>query len=129
MYENLGQHIQQRIQTCHPKGKTYRDAQLGELVHSIMVEQLSKHELACGSEPAWECGEGEAVAEQQPPLASGCEAATSSRGRRLGGVEALLPEKHQAPLPGAPNIQVVLRHFHRSRYRSSPLWFFCGEDL
>jgi hypothetical protein len=33
------------------------------------------------------------------------------------------------PLPSAPNIEVVLRHFHRSRYRSGPLWFFCGEGL
>jgi hypothetical protein len=34
------------------------------------------------------------------------------------------------PLPGAPNVEVVLRHFHRCRYRSSPLWFFCwrGSD-
>jgi hypothetical protein len=97
MYENLVQHIRERIQTCHLKGKTYRDAQLGELVHSVAVEQLPDHELACGSELSWECGEGEAVAEQQPPRASGCEAATSSRGRRLGVVETLLPEKHQAP--------------------------------
>jgi hypothetical protein len=37
---------------CHPKGKTYRDAQLGELVHSAVVEQLPEHELACGSKPA-----------------------------------------------------------------------------
>jgi hypothetical protein len=80
MCGNIGQHIQERIQTCHPKGKTYRDAQLGELVHSIVVEQLPEHELACGSEPAWERGEGEVVAEQQPPRASGCEATTSSRG-------------------------------------------------
>jgi hypothetical protein len=72
-----------------------------------VVEQLPEHELACGSEPAWERREGEAVAEQQPPQASGCEAATSSRGRRLRVVEALLPEKHQAPLPGAPNVEVV----------------------
>jgi hypothetical protein len=46
-----------------------------------MVEQLLEHELACGSEPAWEQGESEVVAEQQPPRASGCEAATSLRGR------------------------------------------------
>ncbi len=32
-----------------------------------MVEQLPEHELAYGSEPAWERGEGEAVAEEQPP--------------------------------------------------------------
>jgi hypothetical protein len=57
----------ERIQTCHPKGKTYRDAQLGELVHFTVVEQLPEHEVACGSEPAWERKEDEAVAEQQPP--------------------------------------------------------------
>jgi hypothetical protein len=70
----------ERIQTCHPKGKTYRDAQLRELVHSVMVEQLPEHELAYVSEPAWKRGEAKAVAEQQPPQASGCEAAMSSRG-------------------------------------------------
>jgi hypothetical protein len=67
MYENLGQHIREWIQTCQPKGKTYRNAQLVELVHSVTVKQLPEHELACGSEPAWERGEGEVVAEQQPP--------------------------------------------------------------
>jgi hypothetical protein len=40
---------------------------MGELIHSIAVEQLPDYELTCGSEPAWERGEGEAVAEQQPP--------------------------------------------------------------
>jgi hypothetical protein len=99
MYDNIGQHIRERIQTCHPNGKTYRDAQLGEFVHSITVEQLPEHEFACGSEPAWERREGEAVTKQQPPRASGCEATTSSRGRRLGVVEALLSEKQQAPPP------------------------------
>jgi hypothetical protein len=33
------------------------------------------------------------------------------------------------PLPGALNVEVVLRHFHWCCYRSSPLWFFCGEWL
>jgi hypothetical protein len=63
-----------------PEGKTYRDAQLGELVHSVMVEQLPEHELICGSEPALEHKEDEAVTERQPPRASGYEATTSSRG-------------------------------------------------
>jgi hypothetical protein len=63
------------MQTCHPKGKTYRDAQLGEFVHSVVAEQLPEHELVCRGEPAWDRGEGEAVAEQQPHRASGCEAA------------------------------------------------------
>jgi hypothetical protein len=49
------------------------------------------------SEPAWEHKEGEAVAERQPPRASGCEAAISSWGRHHGVVDASLPEKHQAP--------------------------------
>jgi hypothetical protein len=40
-----------------------RVVQLGELVHSVTVEQLPEHELICESEPAWEHGEGEAVAE------------------------------------------------------------------
>jgi heme oxygenase len=26
-------------------------------------------------------------------------------------------------------VEVVLRHFHRHRYKSSPLWFFVGEGL
>jgi hypothetical protein len=103
------------------KGKNYRDAQLGELVHSVAVEQLLEHELICGSEPTWEREEGEAIAEQQPPRASACEAAPSSWGRQLGVVEAPLLEKHQVPLPDVPNVEVVLRHFHRSRYGSSPL--------
>jgi hypothetical protein len=80
MYGNLGLHIWEQIQICHPKGKTYRDAQLGELVHSVAVEQLLERGLACGSEPAWKRREGEAVAEQQPPRATGCEAVMSLRG-------------------------------------------------
>jgi hypothetical protein len=70
----------EQIQTCHLKGKTYRDAQLRELVHSVMVKQLPKHKLACVSEPGWKREEAEAIAEQQLPQASGCEAAMSSRG-------------------------------------------------
>jgi hypothetical protein len=38
-------------QTYHPKGKIYRDAQLGELVHSVTIEQLPEREVICGSEP------------------------------------------------------------------------------
>jgi hypothetical protein len=94
-----------------------------------VVGQLPEHELTYESELAWERGEGEAVAEQQPPRASDCEATTSSRGRRLGVVEAFLPEKHQAPLPGAPNVEVVLRHFHRCRYRSSTAVVLLLEGL
>jgi hypothetical protein len=70
MYGNIEQHIREQIHACHPKGKIYRDAQLGELVHSVAVDQLPEHELTCGSEPAWERGEGEAV---------GCESTKSSR--------------------------------------------------
>jgi hypothetical protein len=122
IYENGSGHVSRRV-------KTYRDAQLGELVHSVVVEQLPENELVCGSEPAWEHEECEVVAEQQPPRDSGCEAATSSRGRRHGVAEASLSEKHQAPLSGALNVEVVLRHFHQCRYRSSPMWFFYWRGL
>jgi hypothetical protein len=68
-------------QICHSKGKTYRYAQLGELVHSVVVEHAPEHEVACGSEPTGEKrGEGETAAERQPPRALGCEAALSSWG-------------------------------------------------
>jgi hypothetical protein len=89
-------------QICYPKGKTYRDTQLGELVCSVAVEHTPEHEVVCGSEPAGEKrGEGEIAAEQQPPRASYCEATMSSW------------EREVAPHPGASNIKVVLRHFHR----------------
>jgi hypothetical protein len=81
LYENLGEDMRERIQTRHLKGKTYRDAQLEELIHSVAVEQLLEHELACESEPVRERGEGKAVAEQQPPRALGYEATASSWGR------------------------------------------------
>jgi hypothetical protein len=32
-------------------------------------------------------------------------------------------------MAGVARVEVVLQHFHRTRYRSSPLWFFCGEDF
>jgi hypothetical protein len=43
--------------------------------------------------------------------------------------QRLAPQANFFPLPGVPNVEVVLRHFHRSCYRSSPLWFFCGEGI
>jgi hypothetical protein len=43
--------------------------------------------------------------------------------------QRLAPQANCFPLPGTPNVEVVLRHFHQSRYRSGPLWFFCGEGL
>jgi hypothetical protein len=43
--------------------------------------------------------------------------------------QRLAPQANCFPLPDEPNVKTVLRHFHRSYYRSSPLWFFCGEDL
>jgi hypothetical protein len=54
-----------RSQTCCPKDKTYRDAQLGELVHSVVVEHASEHKVVCRSESAGEkCGEGETATER-----------------------------------------------------------------
>jgi hypothetical protein len=61
------------------KDKTYIDAQLGELVHSITVEHVSEHEVVYGSEPTGEKREeGKTAAEQQTPRASGYEGSTSS---------------------------------------------------
>jgi hypothetical protein len=66
--ESLGNIYKNESQTCRPKGKTYRDAQLGELVHSIAVEHAQEHKVICGSEPTGEkCGEDETAAEWQPP--------------------------------------------------------------
>jgi hypothetical protein len=46
------------------KGKTYRYAQLGELVHSITVEHEPEHEVIYGSKPIGEKrGEGGTAAE------------------------------------------------------------------
>jgi hypothetical protein len=68
-------------QICHPKGKTYRDAQLRELIHSIMVEHASEPEVICEIEPAREkCRECETSTERQPPQATSYEAAISSWG-------------------------------------------------
>jgi hypothetical protein len=79
--KDMGNIYRNGSQTCHLKGKTYRDAQLGELIHSVMVEHTPEHEVIYGSEPAGEKRkEGETAAECQPPRASGCQAATSSRG-------------------------------------------------
>jgi hypothetical protein len=36
------------------KGKTYKDAYLGELVHYVAVDHAPKHEVIYGSEPAGE---------------------------------------------------------------------------
>jgi hypothetical protein len=46
--ECLGNIYGNGSQTCHPKDKTYRYAQLGEFVHSIAVEHALKHEVICG---------------------------------------------------------------------------------
>jgi hypothetical protein len=77
----LGNIYWNESQTYRLKGKIYRNAQLGELVHSIVVEHVVKHEVVCGSEPTGEKREeGETAVERQPPRALGCVAATSSRG-------------------------------------------------
>jgi hypothetical protein len=70
IYENRFRHVTRRV-------KLTENAQLEELVYSVAVERLSEHELIYWSEPIWERGEGEVVAEQQPPRASDCEVTTS----------------------------------------------------
>jgi hypothetical protein len=63
------------------EGKTYRDTQLGELVHSVVVEHVPEYEVVRRSEPAGEKHEGDEIAvEQQPPRALGREIATLSLG-------------------------------------------------
>jgi hypothetical protein len=55
-------------QTYRPKGKTYIDAQPGELIHSITVDHASEHEVICRSKPIGEKRrESKTVAEWQPP--------------------------------------------------------------
>jgi hypothetical protein len=39
------------------------------------------------------------------------------------------PRMAKCPLPGAPNVEVVLRHFHRCRYRSSTVVVLLLEGL
>jgi hypothetical protein len=61
--EALGNIYGNGSQTCHLKGKTYRDTQLEELVHSIVVEHAPENEVICGSKPVGEKrGEGEIAA-------------------------------------------------------------------
>jgi hypothetical protein len=70
--ETLGNIYGNISQACRPKGKTYRDTQLGELVHSIAVERVSEHGVAYKGEPVGEKrGEGETSGERQPSCASG----------------------------------------------------------
>jgi hypothetical protein len=60
----LGNIYGNRSETCRPKGKTYRDAQLGELVYSVAVEHAPEHKVIYGSKSAGEKRrEGETVAE------------------------------------------------------------------
>jgi hypothetical protein len=61
--EALGNIYGNGSQTCHLKGKTYRDTQLEELVHSIVVEHAPENEVICRSKPVGEKrGEGEIAA-------------------------------------------------------------------
>jgi hypothetical protein len=54
------------------------------------------------------------------------EAATEWRSTMAMKLKTKNDGKNQTKvsLHGAPNIEVILRHFHRPYYRSSPLWFF-----
>jgi hypothetical protein len=50
------------------------DAQLGERVHSIVIEHVLEHGVAYRGEPVWEKrGEGETSTERQSPCISGWE--------------------------------------------------------
>jgi hypothetical protein len=68
----LGNIYGNRSQSCRLRGKTYKDTQLGELVHSVVVEHTSEHGVAYRGEPIGEKREeGETSVELQPPCASG----------------------------------------------------------
>jgi hypothetical protein len=65
LYKSPGQQYENRSQTCHPKGKSYRDAQLGVLVYSVKVEHTTEHEVIYVRDPVGEKrGEGETVAKR-----------------------------------------------------------------
>jgi hypothetical protein len=96
--EALNNIYRNESQTCHPKGKTYRDAQLGKLAHSVGVDHVLEHGVVYRSEPAREkCGEDETATGRQPPRASGYEGATPSWGQQLGVAEALFQENIKPP--------------------------------
>jgi hypothetical protein len=112
--ETLGNIYGNISQACRPKGKTYRDTQLGELVHSIVVERVSEKVklLVNGSH-----------------LAPQGESRNIIMGMTTWSSRNTAPRETPSPLPGAPNVEAVLRYFHRCCYRSSPLWFFCWRGL
>jgi hypothetical protein len=63
--KSLGNIYMNGSQTYRPKDKTYKDAQLRELVHSVAVEHASENEVICGRKPTGEkCGEGVTAAER-----------------------------------------------------------------
>jgi hypothetical protein len=77
--EALGNIYGNKSQTCRSKAKTYKGAQLKELVHSTSAEHVPEHEVVYRSEPTEEKhGEGETVAKQQPARALGREDTTAS---------------------------------------------------
>jgi hypothetical protein len=79
--EALGDIYGNISQIYHPNDKTYRDVQLGDLVHSIAVEHTLEHKVIYRSKSTGEKhGEGETATERQPLRASGCEATTPSWG-------------------------------------------------
>jgi hypothetical protein len=97
--ETLGNIYGNGSQTCRPKGKTYRDAQMGELVHFIAVEHAPEHRVICESGPTREkCGEGETATERQPPRA------LSWRAKCRSGFVTLPP----APLQEQPTVILSL---------------------
>jgi hypothetical protein len=129
------------FQTCHLKGKTYKDAQLWELIHFIAVEYTPEHKVIYRSKPTGEKREeGETAAERQPPRASGREA-TMSFWRWWLGVAKTRTQRAKAPptwrvkcrsgfttLPPAPLLEqpdVVLywRGLRPAKYRSGFMWF------
>jgi hypothetical protein len=58
---------------------------------------------------------------------SGSHSHTSGNASQVATLSRTFLSKHfSGPLPSVLNVELVLRHFHRHRYQTSPLWFIIG---
>jgi hypothetical protein len=97
--ESLGNIYRNISQTCCLKGKTYRDAQLGELIHSIAVEHCRSMKSSVGVNP---------------------------QGRSTEKMKLLLSGSHLNPPSWRAKCRSGLRDFLRNYYKSSPRRFVDG---
>jgi hypothetical protein len=119
--------IRQWFFDLHSQADTSRAANLrhsegalpagGELVSIISSEHLQEHQIV----------HQELSAMRKPclvvfeRLAVPCIFDSRLPSSLINEIDIFTPE----PLPDVPNVEVVLRHFHRHCYKNSLLWFFC----